>query len=385
MRTEHQQTIIRPAPDFEGRYKKAILRQGEPDRVPLSDFSIDAPFKREFLRRELGHDVPLLRSQRTFMLSQAGKLPLELEVEFWYRAGFDFISITAGFRSDARMMERLATTARARYDVATDEELERGWAAEGQGAITSWQEFESFPWSNPEDLDYWAFEEVKKYLPPGMKVQLSLGQVFTGVWWLMGLEGFARATRKDPDLIKALYEKVGAFQLKVLDIVSRFDCVGSIQHGDDLAYAEGLMVRPQHFREHFFPWLKTAVDLAHSRGLPFIFHSDGDLRLVLDDIVACGVDAIHPIEPKAMDIVWVKQTYGDRVAVMGNIDMGYTLTQGTPEEVDAEVKLRIRQLAPGGGYLCGSSNSLPEYVPIENFIAMRNAIFTYGRYPIQLD
>jgi uroporphyrinogen decarboxylase len=83
--------------------------------------------------------------------------------------------------------------------------------------------------------------------------------------------------------------------------------------------------------------------------------------------------------------VELKRTVGHRIALCGNIDLAYTLTRGTPEEVDAEVKERIRHVAPGGGYVLGSANSVPEYVPIENFNAMRAACLKYGRYPIALD
>ena len=88
--------------------------------------------------------------------------------------------------------------------------------------------------------------------------------------------------------------------------------------------------------------------------------------------------------PKAMDIVQLKREYGNALCLMGNIDLGYTLTRGTPEEVEAEVKERIRVIAPGGGYCLGSSNSVPEYVPLANFNAMREAGFRYGRYPISV-
>ncbi|HEY8476764.1 MAG TPA: uroporphyrinogen decarboxylase family protein [Chloroflexota bacterium] len=386
MQILEQSLDFTPNPDFEGRFKKALLRQGEPDRVPMSDFSIDVLIKREFLRRELGADVSVQDDgHRAGRLYGKGKLPLDLEVEFAYRAGLDFIRLEAGIQQKTAAVQGVAQVVQAKYAAFGDEEQERGWANEGDGVITNMEEFKAFPWPDPDEMDYSAFEEVKKHLKPGMKVVLGLGKVFTGVWWLMGMECFCRATRNDPGLIKAMYEKVGEAQMRVLDIATRFDCVGAVVHADDIAYAQGLMINPKHYREHFFPWLKAAVDLCHSRGIPFIYHTDGDVRMVLDDIVACGVDALHPIEPKAMDIVWLKEHYGDKLALMGNIDLGYTLTRGTPEEVEEEVKLRIKQLAPGGGYLCGASNSVPEYVPFENFMAMRNAILKYGKYPIQLD
>ena len=72
------------------------------------------------------------------------------------------------------------------------------------------------------------------------------------------------------------------------------------------------------------------------------------------------------------------------MCLLGNIDLGYTLTRGTPEDVREEVKLRIRQCAPGGGYCVASSNSITEYVPFANFMAMRQATLDFGRYPISL-
>jgi len=113
-----------------------------------------------------------------------------------------------------------------------------------------------------------------------------------------------------------------------------------------------------------------------------VYHSDGALQEVVEDIIGCGFDGLNPIEPPAMDINAVKREYGRRISIIGNIDLGYTLTRGTPDEVREEVRQRIRDLAPGGGYAVSSSNSVPEYVPLANFNAMREATFEFGRYPI---
>jgi uroporphyrinogen decarboxylase len=80
----------------------------------------------------------------------------------------------------------------------------------------------------------------------------------------------------------------------------------------------------------------------------------------------------------------VKKEYGHKLCLIGNIDLAYTLTRGTPQEVEEEVKLRIKQLAPGGGYVVSSANTVTEYVPLANFKAMREAVFKYGKYPISL-
>ena len=100
---------------------------------------------------------------------------------------------------------------------------------------------------------------------------------------------------------------------------------------------------------------------------------------LLDDI---GFNALQPIEPKGMDINELKARVGERVCLIGNLDLGYTLTRGTPEEVRAETLTRIREIGPGGGYCVGSSNTVPPYVPFENYKAMVETTLECGRYPI---
>jgi uroporphyrinogen decarboxylase len=162
----------------------------------------------------------------------------------------------------------------------------------------------------------------------------------------------------------------------------RYDCVGALWHADDIAFKTQLLVSPRILRNHVFPWYTEMNRMAHAKAVPVVYHSDGALQEVVEDIVGCGFDGLNPIEPPAMDINAVKQLYGKRISIIGNIDLGYTLTRGTPDEVRAEVRQRIRDLAPGGGYAVSSSNSVPEYVPLANFNAMREATFAYGRYPI---
>ena len=107
----------------------------------------------------------------------------------------------------------------------------------------------------------------------------------------------------------------------------------------------------------------------------------GDAKSILD-LLTLGMAGLHPIQPAAMDIGEVKAKYGGRVCLLGNIDLDYTLTQGTPEEVDREVKERIAVAGGGGGYIITSANSLPNYCKTENVWAMSRAIRKYGTYPL---
>ncbi len=117
--------------------------------------------------------------------------------------------------------------------------------------------------------------------------------------------------------------------------------------------------------------------------LPWFLHSDGNILEALDILIELGVAATHPNEKGAMDIRAVKRRYGDRICLIGNVDLNI-LGMGTPEETDREVKELIRDLGPGGGYMISSGNSLASYLKPANVLAMSQAIKKYGKYPIRI-
>jgi uroporphyrinogen decarboxylase len=133
------------------------------------------------------------------------------------------------------------------------------------------------------------------------------------------------------------------------------------------------MVSPQVLDKYFFSWLKKIGDLAKLYNKPLIYHSDGLLYDVMDKIIDCGVDAIHPIEPKAMNIADVKQRYGNKLCLIGNIDVDL-LSRGTTDEIRNNVYKNVEEAGFDGGYCVGSGNSIPEYVKLENYIAMIDAV-----------
>jgi uroporphyrinogen decarboxylase len=165
------------------------------------------------------------------------------------------------------------------------------------------------------------FENVKEHLPEGMGVIGQYGDIFTMSWEMMGFESFSLALFQDPELIDTLNEKIGNLVLAMFEYFAQSDVVDIIWYSDDIAYQTGLMISPVHLDKYFFPWLKKIGDLAKKYNKPLIYHSDGILYSVMDKIIDCGVDALHPIEPKAMDIKEVKDRYGDKLSLIGNIDV----------------------------------------------------------------
>ena len=155
--------------------------------------------------------------------------------------------------------------------------------------------------------------------------------------------------------------------------------VDSIMIGEDFADSRGTFMSPTHFREFILPALKRQTQMLR-KSVPVILHHCGNISSVLEDIInETGADGLHPLQPEAMNIADVKRRVGDRVCLWGNISVN-TLSLGSPEDVAKEVKERIKDCAPGGGYILGSSHSLIDSVKVENLYAMIKAAHKYGKY-----
>jgi uroporphyrinogen decarboxylase len=350
--------FVRLEPDFD-RLRTVLLLEGEPDRVPNAELHVDWQIKEAFLGRPIQG--------------------VQDDVDFWYRAGYDYIYLRANYEY------RMVGDGHAEEDrlYAGDMQLSQ-WAGEETSLVSTWEDFETYPWPHPDTIDYSNLVACAAGLYPGMKIISGVGGIFTRVWRIMGFDEFCFALVDQPDLIAAMFKRVGDIQLEVFRRIVEMDEVGAMWYGDDLAYRSGTIVHPDTLRRYLFPYLSEMGTLCRVHDLPFVIHSDGNLWKVLPDLVACGLNAIHPVEPKAMDSAVLKREYGDRLCLLGNIEIGETLTLGSPQDVEAEVKDRIRALAPGGGYAVGSSNTVAHYVKLENFRAMVRATRAHGRYPISL-
>jgi uroporphyrinogen decarboxylase len=355
------------APDFD-RVRTALLGPGEPDHLPMVEFTVWAGHK----ARALGRPVRTLAD----------------EIAFAQLVGYDHVPFNVGLQMTPQL---LAAMEGRRYQVDANpdagegnETVERRWAAGHAAAIATDEEFDNFPWPDPDQFDYSPLAEAEKLLPGNMKVIVQIGKVLNPVLWLMGFETFSYALYDNPSLVERMFERVGRIQVRTLERCLDYASVGAYLHADDMAFNTSLLVSRKTLHHYAFPWFKRLADLTHQQGLVTLLHSDGRLDTVLDDIIAMGYDGVHPIDPGAMDIVATKKAAAGRIGLLGNIDLRYTLPSGTPEEVEAEVRQRIAELAPGGGYCLSAANSIPDYVPFENYVAMQNAWLTYGRYPIRL-
>ncbi|HID94797.1 MAG TPA: hypothetical protein EYP53_01895 [Candidatus Latescibacteria bacterium] len=186
----------------------------------------------------------------------------------------------------------------------------------------------------------------------------------------------------NPQFVQELSEMIWSYKGRVLERAAELGA-DVLLTGDDYATAKGTLMSPAHFKAFVLPYLTKAVEVAHRRSLPFIKHTDGNLWKVMDLIVGAGIDALDPIEPLAgMDIGRVKDGYGDRIALAGNVDCSLLLPHGSEDQVMEAVKETLAKASVGGGHILASSNSIHPGVKPENYRAMVEAAKTFGEYPL---
>lgn len=328
----------------------STLKREKTNRIPIAELGIHPIIKEKFLGRKI--------------------TTIKDEIDFWSNSGYDYVKIQPKVNFNQYKEEF-----QKKYDVE-NQSVNRNWSSEEAGLILNDADYENYSFPKIEEISYSNFEEAVKYLPDNFGIVGQYGDIFTMTWELMGFENFSLALFENYDLVKRINNSLGELILNLFQNMVSIPEVAALWYSDDIAFANGLIVAPETLDDLFFSWLKKIGELAKEYDKPFIYHSDGLLFDVMDKIIDCGVTVLHPIEPKAMDILEVKEKYGNYLALIGNIDVDL-LSRSSKEEVIKAVKHNIETIGLTGGYCVGSGNSIPEYVNFENYLAMIEATKSY--------
>lgn len=249
------------------------------------------------------------------------------------------------------------------------------------GLIKDQKDLEKIVLPNPDDDAFYqaARDFVARFRATDKALGITTRIGISNTYLSMGIETFSLQLYDNPEFVFKVMDLFVSWAEKAITRINQlgFDF---LIIPEDLAWKQGPMFSPKIFREAFLPRMKRVTEKIQ---IPWIYHSDGNLMPILDDLLSLGMSGLANIEPNAMDIGALKRNYGGRICLMGNIDLHYTLTQGTPEETEVEVKRRIEEVGPGGGYILASANSLTPYCKPENVLAMNRALLKYGFYPIR--
>jgi len=251
-------------------------------------------------------------------------------------------------------------------------------------AIKSERDLDTYKLPDPDEE--WRYEHLKR-LVKRFKGERAIVVGVTDIFALgrenfLGDVGYFRAMVKNPGFIDRANELLLDYQQRYMRNCIEMG-VDVFWVNGDWAMTERPMVSRQFTEKFLAPPLKKLVDYAHSRGVPVIKHTDGNIWPIYDTIIDAGVDGLHPIDPMAgMDIGEAKATFGDKVCLCGNVSCAFSLVSGTEEEVREETREVIRKAGKGGGLICMSSNSVHSGVNPRNYLAMVKAIREFGQYPL---
>jgi hypothetical protein len=212
----------------------------------------------------------------------------------------------------------------------------------------------------------------------------SLGHIlWTKGWELRGMMRLMKDLHTNPDMANTILDKLLEYNLEKAERLLSLGCDG-LSVSEDWGNNYSMFINPTLWRQYFKPRYRAIFEKAKQRGKLVFFHSDGNITPIVEDLVEIGVDCLNPVQPECMNQVEIKQQYGKQITIDTGVSNQHTLPNGTPQEVRDETLHAIRHLAPGGGFVYGTSHFALYDVPIENVIALYDTMKTYGTYPISI-
>lgn len=329
----------------------SVFRGKLPDRVPNFEVLVDNPT----LSHVMGRPMPT---------QTLGNIPPEDYMEFARRVGQDVVGLC--FYFDPYFTE--GPDGRRKpldFRITCREDLKRLLRPD-------------IAWLNDRFALLDRYEEAVS--GTGIGLFVLLGSFFTSAYdSVFGFENFMITLMEDRPLIEEVLEIGADYYVEIAKRVVKKDLT-FFYVGDDVAFKSATLVRPDILREIWLPRLRRILQPALDRGIPILFHSDGNIRALIPDLIASGVNALNPIEPYGMDIKDIKQEFGRDIALVGNLDVGGNLSRGTPDDVRREARALIDAAGKNGGLVLASSHSVTCNVRPENYLAMVETAQTYGRY-----
>jgi uroporphyrinogen decarboxylase len=291
-------------------------------------------------------------------------------IQFWYRMGYDFVR----YEESLPLPEQKLLAA----DVVQRSNKQRAWADEHNGAIASWEDFEKYPWPRVEDFDFFPFEHISRHLPEGMGlISCHGGGVFEHLSWIMSLEGLGLALCEDPDLVRAVADRLGELMLGFYRHILDLDNLIVVFPGDDMGFRTATLVSPDALRTYTLPWHKRFAEMSHAKGLPYFLHSCGMILEILDDLIGdIKIDGKHSYEDAIIPVQDFQSMISGKIAVLGGLDINI-LSGGSPDEVRNQTRYLLKVCGSRGRYAIGSGNSVPSYVPVENYLSMVDEAHAY--------
>jgi uroporphyrinogen decarboxylase len=344
---------------------KTIRREGTPKRVHHIELFLDGEVQEALNQRfgigsDLSPDDPALPWKR--------QIALQRFLGYDYvRVGVDGLALPVHFvrSEDAAALSRSGG---------------RTWINERSGPIQNWEDFEKYPWPTPQTFRTATLEWYNRNLPDDMVIIGSpFGHFDEFLCWLFGYEYLCFALFEQRDLVLAVKQKLEETYEMVLRLILQFDRVRLTWASDDMGFRNGLLLGPRETRELVLPGHTRMAEISHAAGRPYLLHTCGDMSAIMEDLIEdVKIDAKHSFEDTIEDVRDTKRQYGDRLTLLGGIDVDF-LCRADEQAIRKRVRDTIDACQPSGGWCLGSGNSVTNYIPVDNYLAMLDEGRRYGR------
>ncbi len=329
-------------PDF-SQFLKVLKREGRPDHLPFYEHVASAGF----IERRTGEPYGRMPGGETETW--------RVYVDFWLGMGYDCVPMEISLNCPMPQGHGRTTE-----------------GSEARAIILNREDYERYPWppaSHP--IDFSHFDKVAALLPDGAKIVGGVcGGPYEWVSQMMGTVGLSYALADDPELVDEMFRRIGELHSSAVRQLSTHEAIGALRQGDDLGFKTSTFLSPPLLRRLVFPIYTEMADATHAAGKPFILHSCGNLAEVYDDLIdTCHIDAKHSFEDVIMPVAEFKRMYGDRVTALGGLDVDVICRAGE-QELRAYARKAIEDCFGDGYWALGTGNSLTDYMPVENYMAV---------------
>lgn len=358
------------------------LEHREPDRVPIGELTVDTLILEKITGKTFSGKISVQTQLSADRRAEVVRRDMEILCSRKY---FDFISVDLSAPDGFEAKENPDGTRTDEWGrMLKYDEVGESWSSMGSLSIfKTVEDVENFKFPDPYAPGRtFGIEYVKNKVKDDLAVATFIRDPFCHAWEGLGPITFVRWMYEEPRVIDLMLENMTRFNIELIKRVAELG-VDLILSGGDYAEEKGAFVPVTFFKKAVFPRLRKEVEAAHKYGIHFIKHSDGNVTPLLEDLSEI-VDGMHSLDPSAgVDIGEVKRRYKDKLVLVGNVSVD-NMAIKSKDDIIEETKECIRKAAPGGGYILSSSNSWYAGCKLENCIAMVEAGWKYGRYPIQL-
>ena len=341
-------------PDF-GALLRNLRREGTPERVHFMELGADVEIE-EAADALLGLTEGLDRDDPDYLLKR-------------------HIAIRRGLGYDYVKGRVAGLGLQLKHKVAPDtaeltHEAGRSWMEEHRGPIASWEDFEEYPWPDPKNADVSELERLCELLPDGMGMSGHCGHFCENLCWLFGYENLCYQFYDNRDLVQAVADRILQLEFAHSDALLSLERCGIIWHSDDMGFKTGLMFSAEDMRHFVLSGHRKLADREHAAGRVVLLHACGKRDDIMEDLIEdAKFDGIHSFEDVIEPITDAKRRWGARIAVIGGVDVDY-LARRSQEDIRGRVREILDVCQPGGGFALGSGNTVANYIPVANYLAM---------------